>query len=219
MSLLIPYSFALVYAGGGWVAANGRRCGRLRVGCMAGRLPALQAGVGHGASGTPPPTGRCGGPMAAAAGGCGRGAWPADCRRYRRAWDTGRRGRRPLRAGRPRICHCEPVRTLAWQSVPPVPFFNVFKWQFENTAIIHYSFFIFHFPSGRVRVGSGGQAMLVPTGSFGRALWSKPTPPPALRPVPLPLAGEVFLLPVACCPLPVACCLVGAGRGGRRGVP
>ena len=41
----------------------------------------------------------------------------------------------------------------SWQSASPVPFFNVFKWQFENTAIIHSSFFIFHFPSGR---GSAG---------------------------------------------------------------
>ena len=46
-----------------------------------------------------------------------------------------------------RYCHCEPVRTLAWQSVTPVPISNVFKWQFENTTIFNFQLSIFNSPA------------------------------------------------------------------------
>ena len=73
--------------------------------------------------------------MLAATSGCGRV----------RAGGVGASRTPPPTAGRSRICHCEPVRTLAWQSVTPSPvfIFYVFKWQFENTSIP--SFFILHF--------------------------------------------------------------------------
>ena len=41
------------------------------------------------------------------------------------------------------------------------PFSNVFKWQFENTTIIHYSLFIFHFRPG---VGPGDKKTRPPCG-------------------------------------------------------
>ena len=40
----------------------------------------------------------------------------------------------------------QPVRVLAWSylrvAVTPVPFFHVFKWRFENSAIFNSHFFI-----------------------------------------------------------------------------
>ena len=73
----------------------------------------------------------------------------------------------PPTAERPRFCHCEPVRTLAWQSASPVPFFNVFKWQFENTSIIHSSFFI-SFPGGANVASNARRYRPVRTGGAGR---------------------------------------------------
>ena len=79
--------------------------------------------------------GRGGRPMTAATAGAAGGA------------GRGRQGAVPT-AGRSRFCHCE-GRYGPWQSVPPspVPFSNVFKWQFENTAILNSQFSIR--PSGR----------------------------------------------------------------------
>ena len=42
----------------------------------------------------------------------------------------------------------------SWQSASPVPFSNVFKWQFENTTILNSQFSIFNSPGAG---GNGGQ--------------------------------------------------------------
>ena len=76
---------------------------------------------------------------------------------------AGRRGAAPY-GGKVPICHCEPVRTLAWQSASPVPFFNVFKWQFENTAIFNFQFSIFNSPGA----GRRGRPMTAPTAGVVR---------------------------------------------------
>ena len=66
----------------------------------------------------------------------------------------------------------------SWQSVTPVPFFHVFKWQFENTTIIHSSFFIFHFLPWRGKCGE--QCSPLQAGADGRRGASR-TPPPTGR--------------------------------------
>ena len=68
---------------------------------------------------------------------------------------AGRRGRRPLQAKTPRICHCE-GRNGPWQSASPVPISKVFKWQFENTIILHFALCILHF-----RVRSPGKFTII----------------------------------------------------------
>ena len=53
----------------------------------------------------------------------------------------------------------------SWVNPFPVPFFNVFKWQFENTIILHSPFSIFNSP------GRGGARLLR---RFFRKLWIFP---------------------------------------------
>ena len=62
----------------------------------------------------------------------------------------------------------------------PFPVFNVFKWQFENTAILHFALCILHFRPGGERRGAHSAPL------------------------------QAGLLPAACCLLPVACCLLPA---------
>ena len=135
-----------------------------------GRRP-LRAGAGRdrGRQGAVPTAGRAGSagrrgrrPLRRTrAGSAGRrGRRPL---RRVRAGGAGRRGRRPygrvqteIADGRvPSLRREGPILSLrasAHTGVairnprPPSPFFNVFKWQFENTSILHFSFFIFHFP-------------------------------------------------------------------------
>ena len=105
--------------------------------------------------------------MRAGAGGCGR--WQRGVEdaapyggRGREAAGCGRQGAAPYGGKVPVLSLRDQSADWSWQSVTPVPFFNVFKWQFENTSIFHFSFFIFHFPQS----GYGGlqwRAMLAAT--------------------------------------------------------
>ena len=54
-------------------------------------------------------------------------------------------GRRPLRREGPVFVIASQCAHWRGNPYPPSPFSNVFKWQFENTTIIHFLFFIFHF--------------------------------------------------------------------------
>ena len=72
---------------------------------------------------------------------CGRGS-------------AGRRGRRPLRREGPGFVIAR-AGTARGNPSPPVPFFNVFKWQFENTEIFNSQFA----RRGGARAGGAGRPL------------------------------------------------------------
>ena len=95
-----------------------------------------------------------------------------------RLFRSGRRPRRPSEMDRNRLVW--PLRSAATTPLlsifhffnvgAPSPFSNVFKWQFENTTIIHFSFFIFHFaPSayGGCGWGMAGRLPALQAGAGG----------------------------------------------------
>ena len=83
--------------------------------------------------------GRAGGmwrSMTAATGRCGRGA--------RGVGDAA-----PYGGKAPVLSLRDQSADWSWQSVTPVPFFHVFKWQFENTAFFNFQFSILNFQFAR----------------------------------------------------------------------
>ena len=139
--------------------------GRVQAGIADGRVPSLRRGgrEARGVGDAAPYGGRGRGARgvgdAAPYGGCGREARGVEdaaptggCRRRLRT-----AGCRPY-GGKAPFCHCEPVRTLAWQSVTPVP--RPLFLMFSNGNLKTPQFFIFHssffiFPR-RGNKGAGG---------------------------------------------------------------
>ena len=89
-------------------------------------------------------------------GGCGRGGRPMAAPTACAAGGAGRgrQGAVPTGGRVPALSLRGPVRPVAIRN--PVPFSNVFKWQFENTTILNFQFSILNFQFAQAG-GNGGQ--------------------------------------------------------------